>query len=171
MKKILLFILFAILFLNSCNRNLIKPEVYNDSLVVHQIRVVEKADKLKDAFNSYMEKEMQYRFEELSNQIKTSISDVNLIAPYNGDETYKNATLDMLNGYKNLLNKEYKAAEKILAQPDSLYSDGDEARLEMIYKQIDMLGSQYNANFKSAQETFSKNNKFTIQPKAKKVEE
>jgi transcriptional regulator len=90
--------------------------------------------------------------------------------PFNEDETYKTAALDMLNGYKNLLNKEYKAAEKILAQPDSLYSDGDEARLEMLYKQIDMLSSTFNEDFKKAQEKFSKDHKITIKPLLKKVD-
>jgi hypothetical protein len=171
MRKFLLVILVAILLLGSCNRNHVKPEVYNDSLVVHQIRVVEKADKLQDAFDSYVEKEMQYRHNELSNQINNSIMAVKMMDSFDGDDTYKIAALEMLNGYKNLLNKEYKAAEKILAQPDSLYSDGDEARLEMLYKQIDMLSSQFNADFKSAQEAFSKNYKITIQPKAKQVKE
>ncbi len=137
---------------------------------MHQIRVVEKADKLQDAFGSYVEKEMQYRHNELSNQINASILAVEKMEPFNGEDTYKMAALDMLNGYKNLLNKEYKAAEKILAQPDSLYSDGDEARLEMLYKQIDKLSSTFNADFKKAQETFSKDHKITIKPLVKKVD-
>ena len=90
--------------------------------------------------------------------------------PFNGDDTYKVAALEMINGYKKLLNKEYKAAEKILEQPDSLYSDGDEARLEMLYKQIDKISSTYNADFKKAQETFLKKNKITIKPAVKKVD-
>ncbi len=170
MNKFLCILTLVLIVLSSCNRKNIKPEVYNDSLVMHQIRVVEKADKLQDAFGSFVEKEMQYRHKELSNQINASILAVETMAPFNEDETYKTAALDMLNGYKKLLNKEYKAAEKILAQPDSLYSDGDEARLEMLYKQIDMLSSTFNSDFKKAQEKFSKDHKITIKPLVKKVD-
>jgi transcriptional regulator len=170
MNKFLCILTLVLVTLSSCNRKNVKPEVYNDSLVVHQIRVVEKADKLQDAFGSYVEKEMQYRHNELSNQINASILAVETMEPFNEDETYKTAALDMLNGYKNLLNKEYKAAEKILAQPDSLYSDGDEARLEMLYKQIDMLSSTFNSDFKKAQEKFSKDHKIAIKPLVKKVD-
>ena len=170
MNKFLFILSLVFITLSSCNRNNVKPEVYNDSLVVHQIRVVEKADKLQDAFDSYVEKEMLFRHKDLENQIKNSIGAIEVMASYNGDDTYKNAALEMLNGYKNLLNKEYKAAEKILEQPDSLYSDGDEARLEMLYKQIDMLSLKYNSDFKKAQETFSKEYKITIKPEDKKVD-
>ena len=110
------------------------------------------------------------RHKDLENQIENSIGAVKMMDPYNGNDTYKKAALEMINGYKNLLNKEYKAAEKILEQPDSLYSDGDEARLEMLYKQIDMLSLKYNADFKKAQETFSKDYKINIKPELKKVD-
>jgi hypothetical protein len=170
MNKFLFILTLVLITLSSCNRNNIKPEVYNDSLVVHQIRVVEKANKLQDAFDSYLEKEMLIRHKDLENQIENSIGAVKMMDSYKGNDTYKNAALEMLNGYKNLLNKEYKAAEKILEQPDSLYSDGDEARLEMLYKQIDKLSSSYNADFKKAQETFSKDHKITIKPLEKKVD-
>ena len=170
MNKFLFILSLVFITLSSCNRNNVKPEVYNDSLVVHQIRVVEKADKLQDAFDSYVEKEMLFRHKDLENQIKKSIGAVENMAPFNEDYKYKAAALEMLNGYKNLLNKEYIAAEKILAQPDSLYSDGDEARLEMLYKQIDKLSSTFNADFKKAQETFSKEYKITIKPEVKKVD-
>ena len=73
MNKFLFILTLVSATLSSCNRKNVKPEVYNDSLVVHQIRVVEKADKLQDAFGSYVEKEMQYRHNELSNQINASI--------------------------------------------------------------------------------------------------
>ena len=61
MNKFLLILTLVLITFSSCNRNNVKPEVYNDSLVLHQIRVVEKADKLQDAFDSYVEKEMLYR--------------------------------------------------------------------------------------------------------------
>lgn len=170
MNKFLLILTLVLITLSSCNRNNVKPDVYNDSLVLHQIRVVEKADKLQDAYDSYVEKEMLYRHKELSNQIDASILAVETMEPFNGDDSYKVAALEMINGYKKLLNKEYKAAEKILEQPDSLYSDGDEARLEMLYKQIDRISSMYNEDFKKAQETFLKNNKITIKPAVKKVD-
>jgi len=170
MNKFLFILTLVLITLGSCNRNNVKPEVYNDSLVVHQIRVVEKANKLQDAFDSYSEKEMLIRHKDLENQIENSIGAVKMMTPYNGDDKYKVAALEMLNGYKNLLNKEYKAAEKILEQPDSLYSDGDEARLEMLYKQIDMLSLKYNADFKKAQETFSNEYKITIKPEIKKAD-
>ena len=170
MNKFLFILSLVLITFSSCNRNNVKPEVYNDSLVLHQIRVVEKADKLQDAYDSYVEKEMLYRHKELSSQINSSILAVETMEPFNGDDTYKNAALEMLNGYKKLLNNEYKAAEKILEQPDSLYSDGDEARLEMLYKQIDKISSTYNSDFKKAQETFSKKYKITIKTEVKKVD-
>ena len=49
MNKFLFILSLVLITFSSCNRNNVKPEVYNDSLVLHQLRVVEKADKLQDA--------------------------------------------------------------------------------------------------------------------------
>ena len=83
MNKFLLILTLVLITLSSCNRNNVKPEVYNDSLVLHQIRVVENADKLQDAYDSYVEKEMLYRHKELSNQIDASILAVETMEPFN----------------------------------------------------------------------------------------
>ena len=107
MNKFLFILSLVLITFSSCNRNNVKPEVYNDSLVLHQIRVVEKADKLQDAYDSYVEKEMLYRHKELSSQINSSILAVETMEPFNGDDTYKAAALEMINGYKKLLYKEF----------------------------------------------------------------
>lgn len=155
-------ILFGSLILSSCRGPQVKPEVYNDSLVVQQIRVVEKADELQDAFDSYVEAEMRMRHQQLSRQIETSLKDVEVMKAYEDDDAFRQSALAMLKGYESLVKKEYTEAEKILAQPDSLYSEGDEARLEMLYKQIDKLSDELTSNFKRAQEDFARKHKLSL---------
>jgi hypothetical protein len=162
MKSRIYLSLFAGMTLMACGGPSMKPEVYNDSLVVQQIRVVEKADELQDAFDSYVEAEMRMRHQELSRQIETSLKHVEVMKAYEDDDAFRQSALAMLKGYENLIKKEYTEAEKILAQPDSLYSEGDEARLEMLYKQIDKLSDELTSNFKRAQEDFARKHKLSL---------
>ncbi|MFM2285027.1 MAG: hypothetical protein RLZZ543_524 [Bacteroidota bacterium] len=162
MKAILFSECAAVALLSACGGPAVKPEVYNDSLVIQQIRVVDKADELQDAFNSYVEAEMRMRHQQLERQIEASLAQVNKMEDYDGDDAFRKSTLSMLDGYKQLVGKEYTEAEKILSQPDSLYSDSDEARLELLYKEIDKLSDELTANFKRAQEEFAKKHKLNL---------
>jgi hypothetical protein len=162
MKSQIYLSLFAGMTLMSCGGPSVKPEVYNDSLVIQQIRVVEKADELQDAFDSYVSAEMRMRHQQLSRQIDASLKQVVEMKAYEDDDSFRQSALSMLKGYENLVKKEYIEAEKILAQSDSLYSDGDEARLEILYKQIDKLSDELTSNFKRAQEDFARKYKLSL---------
>jgi hypothetical protein len=155
--------------LMACGGPSVKPEVYNDSLVIQQIRVIEKADELQDAFNSYVEAEMRMRHQQLSHQVEASLGSVQKMEDYDGDDSFRKSALTMLEGYDKLLKNEYTEAEKILAQPDSMYSDGDEARLEILYKQIDKKTEELMDNFKRAQDDFAKKYKLNLKADTNKT--
>ncbi len=157
------------MLISACSGPSIKPEVYNDSLVIQQIRVIEKSDELQDAFSSYVEAEMQMRHQQLERQIEASLNQVRKMEAYDGDDSFRQSAIAMLEGYENLVKKEYLDAEKILSQPDSLYSEGDEARLEILYKQIDKKCEDLIANFQRNQEDFAKKHKLSIKTDSSKA--
>lgn len=155
MKKLLFLACIACCF--SCSSvPKLSPSAYNDSLVIQQVKVVEAADRLQAAFDTYVKEEMQLLYERFVVQIDQSIAQVEKLEAYEGDASFREATLQLLTTYKKLAEKEYREAKTLLSKPDSIYSPGDEARLELLYKQIDRLSMQATQSYRKVQEHFAR---------------
>lgn len=154
----------SVLFFCACTGPDITPVQYNDSLVIEQVRVVEAADRLQEVFDTYVKEDMESVYGRFTVQIDRSIEKVKQIDAFKGDAAFKNSTMDLLSTYKRLSENQYGDAMELLSKPDSLYSPSDEARLELLYKQIDRVTNQAGNNYSKAQDDFAKANNLKLSP-------
>jgi len=159
----LIFVSFSII-LQSCGGEKIKPEAYNDALVTEQINVVKASEELQAGFDTYIKEDMETLFQRYINQVDASLKKVNELGDYNNDDTFQNATIELLEMYKTLGKKEYLQAKEILSKPDSIYSKNDEARVELLFKQIDRTIQKATTAYQKEQEKFASKNKIQLIP-------
>jgi hypothetical protein len=150
------------LMLASCGGEKMKPEAYNDALVSEQINVVKAADELQAGFDTYIKEDMETLFKRYNNQVESSLKKVEDMDDYNDDAAFQKATIQLLEVYKSLGKKEYLQAKEILSKPDSLYSKNDEARIELLFKQIDRTIQKATTAYQKEQEQFASKNKIQL---------
>lgn len=159
-----IFLFCLLIALAACNSNAPKPAAYNDSLAVQQILITEKANKLQDAFAGYVQAEMEIRRNDLENQLEKADRVVQSLGPFNKDESLLLACREFIQGYRQLNISEYEEVIRILSKPDSLYSEADEARINILYKTIDEKSHRLIDNFLSAQREFALKNQLMLKP-------
>lgn len=152
------------LILASCGGEKMKPEAYNDALVSEQINVVKAADELQAGFDTYIKEDMETLFKRYNEQVESSLKKVEDMDDYNDDASFQKATIQLLEVYKTLGKKEYLQAKEILSKPDSLYSKNDEARIELLFKQIDRTIQKATTAYQKEQEQFASKNKIQLIP-------
>ena len=150
--------------LASCGGEKMKPEAYNDALVSEQINVVKAADELQAGFDTYIKEDMETLFNRYNEQVESSLKKVEDMDDYNDDASFQKATIQLLEVYKTLGKKEYLQAKEILSKPDSLYSKNDEARIELLFKQIDRTIQKATTVYQKEQEQFASKNKIQLIP-------
>lgn len=148
----------------SCGGEKIKPEAYNDALITEQINVVKAAEELQAGFDTYIKEDMQTLFNRYNQQVEASLNKVEDIGDYNNDNAFQNATAQLLVVYQTLGKKEYSQAKEMLSKPDSLYSKNDEARVELLFKQIDRTIQKATEVYQKEQDKFAAKNKIQLIP-------
>ena len=148
----------------SCGGEKIKPEAYNDALVTEQINVVKAAEELQEGFDTYIKEDMQTLFNRYNQQVEASLNKVEDIGDYNDNNAFQNATVQLLEVYQTLGKKEYSQAKEMLSKPDSLYSKNDEARVELLFKQIDRTIQKATEVYQKEQDKFAVKNKIQLIP-------
>jgi hypothetical protein len=160
-------LLSCLTFIVSCTGTKLEPVVYNDSLVMQQIKIVEKANELQDAFAGYVKAEMEIRQKDFVSQLDRSDAVSKRLGAYGDDKRLLKATEEFIEGYRKLNRQEYQEAIHLLSQPDSTYSEADEARISMLYKAIDDKIKKLGQQFIDAQQAFAKEHQLELNESAK----
>ncbi len=148
----------------SCGGEKMKPEAYNDALVSEQINVVNASEELQAAFDMYNKEDMEMLFDRYNKQVESSLNKVEEMDDYKNDASFQKATIQLLEVYKTLGKKEYLQLKEILSKPDSVYSKNDEARFELLLKQIDRTIQKATSDYQIEQEKFASKNKMELIP-------
>ncbi len=168
MKNFLLPLLIVFGFvvgLSSCSsKTEISAVAYNDSLVVQQIAVVDATARLQEVLETYVKGDMQTMLGRMQGQINLSLAKSEAMGSYNNDASFKDATLTFIRTYQELAQDEYRRAVQLLSKPDSLYSPSDDAQVEKIYAEINMVTKEAADDYEKAQQTFAL--KYEYKPKA-----
>ena len=158
--KILLFGLFLVLV--SCSSTNVTPATYNDSLISEQVKVLKLADELQAALDMMVPQDMEILHKKLLKQLEESSEKVKSTEAYKEDAALRDAIAHFLAIYKRLAEKEYIDAIELSSKPDSVFSQNDQARLDLLYKQIDRLSEDAIRGCKKAQEDFARKNSMKL---------
>jgi hypothetical protein len=158
----LTFLSTALIVMSCGNSSKLTPIAYNDSLVTQQIKVVEAAEKLQEVLDTYVKQDMETIYGRLRGQINLSKAKTEGFGDFNDNKNFKDATLEFISAYQQLTENEYKEALSLLSKSDSLYSKTDEARVELLYKEIDKKTAQATEKYRLAQNEFAKENRINF---------
>jgi hypothetical protein len=145
-----------------CSSPTVSPAVYNDSLISEQIKVLKLADELQVSMDMMVPQDMIVFHKKLLNQLAKSSEKVKSTEAYQEDLALRNAIAHFLEVYKRLAEKEYRDAIELASKPDSVFSQNDQARLDLLYKQIDRLSEDAINGCKKAQEDFARKNSMKL---------
>lgn len=149
--------------LNACNSGKKwSPVAYNDSLVIEQIKVTEAANQVQEVFDTYVKEDMQTAYTRFTDQIERSMQKAETMGDFEEDASFKEATLTFLKSYQSMAGKEYKEALQLLSKDDSTYSESDEQRLQLLYKQIDAQDEKATSAYMKAQDAFASRYKLKL---------
>jgi len=140
----------------SCKEQVkMSPADYNDSLVIEQLRIMERVERLEESFETYVTEEMSLMHDRLGTQLKESKKKLSEIKNYDGSSAFRDGLREFIDVYEGLWAKEYQSALNILSKSDSLYTTTDEARLDVLFRQIDKASEDATARFKKIQDDFA----------------
>ena len=145
-----------------CSSPTVSPAVYNDSLISEQIKVLKLADELQVSMDMMVNTDMAALHTKLLKQLAESSEKVKSTDAFKEDAALKNAIAHFLEVYKRLAEKEYRDAIELASKPDSVFSQNDQARLDLLYRQIDRLSDEAIKSCKKAQEDFAKKNSMKL---------
>ena len=134
------------------------PAAYNDSLVGEQVKILKLADELQVSMDMMLPEDMDKLQKKLVSLLNKSEEKVKSTEPYKEDPALRDATLHFIEVYQRLAGKEYRDAMALSSKPDSSFTENDQARLDLLYKQIDRLSEDAIQNCRKAQETFAGKN-------------
>lgn len=129
---------------------------YNDSLIDIQSKVILVEDSLINIISLNIPEKLDNAYDALVAQVNSSLVITNKIKAFNGKTYFKDATLDLLNTYKSVVENEYKKIVKISKIPEEKYTQELDDELMRLSRQVDSkLNTLLNA-FTSTQLEFAK---------------
>lgn len=156
MKKIysLLLLIGIVVAIQSCEKQ--SPVEYNNGIIAHQVKIVEKIDELKKAIDNYNVlppdvaiDEMNIAYDKAVFQIDSGISFIQNVEDFKGDNSLKNGAGKLFITYKEIIEGEYKSIIELYKIPDAMFTTEDSEKLEV-------LSEESNKKLKTAYEDFIK---------------
>ncbi len=114
-------------------------------------------DSLIDLINLNKGDRLKLFSETFKKQLDNSINIINNLDKPKSDFNLKGTTLDVLNTYRNVLNKEYKNVIRIVCIPEKNYSKQDDELLQSSANKINHTLDSVLLVFVKAEQKFSDN--------------
>jgi len=166
MKSVRLLSLFILLpILYSCDLNKQQSALdYNNTIVDEQMKIMEKFMRFIELETEDLD-EMDAARSEIVAQCKTSIAEVEKLAAFEGDPTFRDAALQLFRFYKHSSEISYKEMIDILRKGEMM-TEEDEERLIEINEAVTADETELDEQLSKAQEVFSKKYNFNLEKKS-----
>ncbi len=128
---------------------------YNDDIIGHQTKVIQKLLDLADSFKRRNPDEMNKKLTALQTQASQSADAVNQMEAFKGDSEFKNAVLDLLEFYETICAEEMPTMVEILSRPDSDIGREEIAMLKEIENRISLEEKEWDKKLQLAQLKFA----------------
>lgn len=141
--------------------------VYNDSIINHQNKVVNKMMALVETFGRKDHAEMTGKLGELNEALDKSITAVKAMEGYKGDTSLRDAIAELMEFYKDIFSNEYKEMIDIIGSTTPLGPD-DVTRMQTIQKEVAVREKVLDDNLARVQREFAQ--KYNIQIKKNELQ-
>lgn len=162
MKKIILFLFAAALFLTSCGPSTNDAVNFNDSLVAAQKACINSEKDFYKSCNGLDAAEIKKAYESFNTTVDASLKTLQSLKEEKEFTNFKENALSLVGAYKKLMPQEYNEYAKIYAMPAETYTLQDSIRCVEVAAKINTTLNPLVTGFISAQEAFAKEWNFTL---------
>jgi len=156
------YFLFLVIFIVSCGHSRDEAIKFNNAIVEQQTIVFDKENAIFEALNKNLPDSLDFLYADLANQVDTAIAAVNKIETFDAETGLKDATLNILTTYQEVLKSDYKDLIECAKMPDSLYTQEINDKFIGLSKKIyDKLNKPVNV-FIEKQKKFAAKYKFEL---------
>lgn len=158
------YIIFSILILlfSSCGKTTDEALDYNDNLIGDETAVMNLITTLEETMTTLNPTKIELVMNDAKKQLKISKLSLEEMGGFDGDNNFKNATMDLYNLFDSQLNNEYKLQYEICKNNVGKISDKDLQSLGTLQQQIDQSYNLVFGRFLSAQKKFADKWKFKV---------
>ena len=168
-KLLLLFLTISFISLNqSCKQE--SPVVYNDLIISHQRKIVEKIDNLKKSINNFNVlpadvalEEIDIAYDQTIAQIDSGIVFLKEVESFKSDTSYKKGAYTLFKNYKSIVENEFKQIIEIYRIPENLYSQEDGVKLDKLNELSTQKFNEAYDNFLKVQAKFAEDNNLVLE--------
>lgn len=166
MKKYIVFCLFSVVLLLSCNIGQQDDAVkYNDDIIREQIKVIGALDVLVGSFETYENEKMNDYLTNFKMEIEKAQFSARKLEAFDKETYLRDAFLMYLDTLDDAANKEYTMLVENVKIPDSIYSQEDQDDYLRIAEKVDTRIAQAEEVFINAQKKFAANYRFVLYDK------
>ena len=162
MKKITIpFICFLFLFF-SCGPTKDDAITFNDRIVSIQKTCLAAEGAFYDVCDKLNPADIKIAFEDFKTSVNSCVEKVEKTEAHQDFDAYKQSAVNLLNAYKNMLDKEFAEYARLYSIPSEEYTDQDEATQKVLSAKINTSLDLLNKNFITEQDRFVAKWGFTL---------
>lgn len=140
-----------------------KAAAYNDAIIEKQVEVVYAVEAVVNSFESGKDDQVTSTIKAAQKTIKMAQDSVNILPPFEQNDTLKNAFLIYLQELKKVVDNDYVKLAEIVHIPDSIFSQDDQDLYLHITAKADSVIRHAERDFMVKQEHFAKENGFVFE--------
>ncbi len=161
MKKICLFLLFAVVF-SGCNQKQTEILNFNDKIIAEQEAVVKAESTLIVSVNEKKLLEIDSNYQRLNSQIVNSENKVKGLVDPDPEIGFKQAALTLFEAYKTQTQNGYKTLVELSKIPDSLFTPRQAKQFEEVSSNVFIKLNAELDSFIKAQNKLAEKYKFSF---------
>ena len=161
MKKIYLFLLFAVVF-SGCNQKQTEILNFNDKIIAEQEAVVKAESTLIVSVNEKKLLEIDSNYQRLNSQIVNSENKVKGLVDPDPEIGFKQAALTLFEAYKTQTQSGYKTLVELSKIPDSLFTPRQAKQFEEVSSNVFIKLNAELDSFIKAQNKLAEKYKFSF---------
>jgi hypothetical protein len=156
MKKVFGFLsLVVVMMLVACGPTQEQAAEYNDQIIDQQIAIVDRIDVLVESYQYYIPADMDKAYNDAVNQVNKGIETVTALDKFDGKTDFKDAALELFNGYKAALENEHKEMVRIYKIPDETFTEEHYQQWDKLAEEADRKMEEAFNKFGKAQDEFA----------------
>lgn len=163
MKKVIKILIFACVFLFSCDNTENKATQYNDKVIDIQTKADSILTETLKSFENQNKQDILISYELNRDKTVSLIEKAEELEPINGSKKYKTALWELLNKYFDLYENQIAELVDIYIKNPEEITETDFAILESCYKELNQKYDEAGEEFLKAQKKFAEEHNLQLE--------
>lgn len=145
-------LLFSLLFI-ACSNEKNKARKFNDSLIIHQVRLMDNLNAINAIILSGNTDSLQSQIEQTHQLVKKSIPEIKAVEVYPGGEIMKEKMIELFEFYDDLFSNDYQQYISVLQSDSAELSSLKTILMQIQFRELQAV--QLERELEEAQDSFT----------------